>query len=50
MVCAGYITTGFVVLSVGAWLIRKGQKRAKAVCGVAVRGTAFLNAAGRRRA
>src|ERR1700734_1626843 len=25
MVCAAYITTGFVVLSVGAWLIRKGQ-------------------------
>ncbi len=25
MVCASYITTGFVVLSVGAWLIRKGR-------------------------
>src|ERR1700692_3804358 len=25
MVCASYITAGFVVLSVGAWLIRKGQ-------------------------
>ncbi len=25
MVCAAYITTGFVVLSVGAWLIRKGR-------------------------
>ena len=25
MVCAAYITTSFVVLSVGAWLIRKGQ-------------------------
>ena len=25
MVCASYITTGFVVLSVGAWLMRKGQ-------------------------
>jgi len=24
-VCASYITTGFVVLSVGAWLMRKGQ-------------------------
>ncbi len=25
MVCAAYITTGFVVLSVGAWLIRRGR-------------------------
>src|SRR5579872_585001 len=25
MVCASYITTGFVVLGVGAWLISKGQ-------------------------
>jgi cytochrome d ubiquinol oxidase subunit I len=25
MVCAAYITTGFVVLSVGAWMIRKGR-------------------------
>ncbi len=25
MVCAAYITTGFVVLSVGAWLIRNGR-------------------------
>ena len=25
MVCAAYITTGFAVLSVGAWLIRKGR-------------------------